>query len=60
MSKFFRPLFLSKNLITYLDDVFIHSQPKHQMVKVLDKNHQVLLKDNMEAAPDKSLFSLIV
>ena len=60
MSKFFRPLFLSKNLITDLDDVFIHSQPKYQMVKVLDKTHQVLLKDNMEAAPDKSLFSLIV
>ena len=28
MSKIFRPLFLSENIITYLDEVFMHSQTK--------------------------------
>ena len=31
MFKIFRPLILSKNVITYIDDVFIQSQTKHEM-----------------------------
>ena len=30
MSKTFRPLILSKSIITYLDDIFIQSQTKHE------------------------------
>ena len=48
---------------TYLDDVFIQSQEKlnvqkQDMLKVVDKTHQVLLKKNMKADPDKSQFFL--
>ena len=49
---------LSKNVITHLDDVFLQSQTKREMFKVLDKNHRILLKQNMRAAPDKSQFFL--
>ena len=58
MRKAFRPLILSKNVITYLDDIFMQSQTKHEMFKVLDKYHQKLLKGNMKAALDKSQFFL--
>ena len=45
MRKTFRPLTLSKNAITYLDDVFMQSQTKkHEMFNVLKKYHQILLK----------------
>ena len=54
MSKIFRPLILSKNVITYLDDVFMQSQTKNEIFIVLDKYHQIVLKENMKAAPDKS------
>ena len=56
MSEVFRPLILSKNIITYLDDVFMQSQTKNEMFIVLEKYHQILLKENMKAAPDKSHF----
>ena len=39
MSKFFRPLILKKNAITYLDDVFMQSQTKDEMLTVLEKYH---------------------
>ena len=55
-SKFFRPLILNKNTITYLDDVFMQSQTKDEMFTVLEKYHQILLQENMKAAPDKSHF----
>ena len=55
-SKFFRPLLLNKNAIKYLDDVFTQSQTKDEMFTVLEKHHQILLQENMKAAPDKSLF----
>ena len=54
----FRPLILSKKVITYLDDVFIQSQSKPEMFKVLDKYHKNLLIENMKAAPGKSHFFL--
>ena len=54
MSKTFRPLILSKNAITYLDDVFMQSQTKNNKIfNVLEKYHQILLKENMKGAPDK-------
>ena len=58
MSKIFRPLILNKNAITYLNDVFMHSQTKDEMFTVLEKYHQILLQENMKAAPDKSHFFL--
>ena len=58
MSKIFRPLILNKNAITYLVDHFMQSQTKDEMILVLDKNHPILLQENMKAAPDKSHFFL--
>ena len=58
MSKIFRPLKLSKNAITYLDDVFLQSQTKDEMFTVLEKYHQILQNENMKAAPEKSHFFL--
>ena len=58
MSKIFRPLILKKNAITYLDDVFMQSQTKDEMFKVLEKYHQILQNENLKAAPDKSHFFL--
>ena len=58
MSKVFRPLILNKNAITYLDDVFMQSQTKDEMFIVLEKYHQILLQENLKAAPDKSHFFL--
>ena len=58
MSKVFRAILLNKNAITYLDDVFMQSQTKHEIFIVLEKYHQILLQDNMKAAPDKSHFFL--
>ena len=59
-SKFFRPLFLSKNVITYLDDVFMQRKTKNEMFIVIDKYHQLLLKEDMKATPDESHFSSFV
>ena len=56
MSKIFRPLILNENAISYLDDVFMQSQTKDEMFTVLEKYHQILLQENMKAAPDKSHF----
>ena len=56
MNKIFRTLILNKNVTTYVDDVFMQSQAKHEIFKVLKKNHQILLKENMKAAPAKSHF----
>ena len=58
MSKVFQPLILSKNAITYLDDVFMQSQTKDEMFIVLEKYHQILQNEKMRAAPDKSHFFL--
>ena len=58
MSKILRPLKLNQNAITYLDDVFMQSQTKDKMFTVLEKNHQILLQENMKAAPNKSHFFL--
>ena len=44
MSTSFRLFILSKNAITYLDDVFIQSQTKHKFFKILDKYHQIVVK----------------
>ena len=57
-SKIFRPLILKKNAITYLDDVFMQSQTKEEMFKVLEHYHKILQNENLKAAPDKSHFFL--
>ena len=56
MSTIFRPLILNKNALTYLDDVFMQSQTKDELS--IEKYHQILLQENMKAAPDKSHFFL--
>ena len=48
MRKIFRTIILSKN-------VFMQSRTKKE---ISDKYHQILLKENMKAAPDKSKFFL--
>ena len=58
MSKIFRPLTLNKNAITYLNDVFMQLQTKDEMFTVFEKYHQILLQENMKAAPEKSHFFL--
>ena len=58
MSKIFRQLILKKNAITYLDDVFMQSQTKEEMFKVLEHYHKILQNENLKAAPDKSHFFL--
>ena len=58
MSEIFRPLILNKNAITYLDDVIMQSQTKDEMFIVLEKYHQILLQENVKAAPNKSHFFL--
>ena len=36
----------------------MQSQTKHEVLKVLEKYHQLLLMENMKAVPDKSHFFL--
>ena len=36
----------------------MQSQTKNEMFNVLEKNHQISLKENMKAAPNKSHFFL--
>ena len=59
MRKIYQPLILSENVIIYLDEVYMKSQRKHEMFKVLEKYHQIVLKEIMKAAADKSHFFLI-
>ena len=58
MSKMFRPLILKTNAITYLDDVFMQSQTKEEMLTDLEQYHKLLKNENLKAAPDKSHFFL--
>ena len=58
MSKISRPLILKKTAITYLDDVFMQSQTKEEMLTVLEQYHKKLQNENLKAAPDKSHFFL--
>ena len=58
MNKIFPPFIVSKNVINYLDDVFMQSQTKHEMFQVLNDYYQILLKEKMKAALYKSQFFL--
>ena len=58
MSKVFRPPIFKKHAITYLDDVFMQSQVKDKLFKILEQYHQILKNENMKAAPVNSLFFL--
>ena len=49
---------LTKNAITYLDDVFMQSQTKEEMFTGLEQYHKILQNENLKAAPDKSHFFL--
>ena len=44
------------NAINNLDDVFMQSQTKDEMITILEQYHQILKNENMKAAPDKSHF----
>ena len=50
--------FMSKILRPYLDDVFMQSQTKEEMLTVLEQYHKILQNENLKAAPDKSQFFL--
>ena len=54
ISKIYQPLILNKIVISYLDDVFMQSQTKHEIFNVLKKITKHYLRKNMKAAPDKS------
>ena len=56
MNKIFWPLIISKKFITHLDDVFMLSQTKNEMLFVLDNYHPLLFKENMKAASEISNF----
>ena len=58
MSKYFRPIILKEKAITFLDDVFMQSQTKHEKFIILEQYHQILKNENTKAAPDKSHFFL--
>ena len=58
MIKIFRPLILNKNLFTYLDDTFMQSQTEDVLFIVLEEYHQMILQENLKAAPDNSHFFL--
>ena len=58
MSKIFRPQIINKNAIKYLDDVFMQSHTKDEIITVLEKYHQILIKEIMKTDPDKSHFFL--
>ena len=58
MSKIFRPLILMKHAIAYLDDVFMQSRTKDEVLTVLEQYHEKLQNENLKAAPDKSHFFL--
>ena len=57
LSKIFGPTILKKNAITYLDDVFMQSQTKDEMITVLEKYHQILQNENIKAGPENHTFS---
>ena len=42
MSKIFKPLILKKKAITYLDDVFMQSKTKDELLTVLEQYQQLL------------------
>ena len=50
---------ISKNVIPYLDDVFVQSQSKKELFEILEKYHQNLLKQIKKAASDKSRIDAI-
>ena len=50
MIKFFNLLFLSKNVIRYLDNFFIQTRAKQETFKVLDKYYQISLTKH-ESSP---------
>ena len=56
MSKICRPIIFNKNSKTYLDNFFRQSQTKGESFTVLENYHQILLKENMKAGPDKYIF----
>ena len=58
LTHFLYPLFRKRTVITYVDDIFIQTNPYEQMYKTLQDYHKILLKENLKAAPDKTNFLL--
>ena len=58
MSKIFRPLIIIKKGNHIFRQCFYAITNKDEMFTVLENYHQLLLQENMKAAPDKSHFFL--
>ena len=58
LTHFLYPLIRKRNVITYVDDIFIKTNTYEEMYHTLEENHKILLKENFKAAPDKTYFML--
>ena len=58
MTIYFHNEIRNGNALTYLDDVLLQAGTKQEMFAVLRKYHEVLRKENLRAAPDKTFFFL--
>ena len=58
LTHFLYPLIRKGTVITYVDDIFIQTNSYEQMYETLIEYHKILLKENLEAAPDKTFFML--
>ena len=58
LTRFLYQLNRKGTVITYVDDIFIQINTYNQMYETFTEYHKVLLKENLEAAPDKTYFML--
>ena len=58
LTHFLYPLIRKGTVITYVDDIFIQTNPYPQMYETRIEYHKILLKENLKAAPDKTYFML--
>ena len=56
LAQFLYPLIRKGTVITYVDDIFIQTNSYPQMYETLIEYHKILLKENLEPAPDKTYF----
>ena len=55
LTHFLYPLIRKGTVITYVDDIFIQTNSYPQMYETLIEYRKILLKENLEAAPDKNI-----
>ena len=54
----FGPLIKRKQAITYIDDNLLQAKDKRETFTVVKEYHSLLLKANLKAATDKTMFFL--